>query len=230
MTNPEQRPEQPDREQIHDDELDLTGVVDQPEMLAETIFRAIRITDPENEVPEWGARAMARYLANQLTGNTTSALHHFAATGHVDHERLSVELADLQYATQSRDTIGVIVWLASYLNAIAEQERLDREASYPKHLRDLIAEFGPAFAAFLRLPDAARQPDIRELFEVVYYGGFDSVDALVADVASSLEVDAKLREADLDQVASPDFQKLVQMAFTRWDIVRYGGRFYLFEK
>ena len=59
-------PEKPDREQIGDEEIDLTGVVDQTDSLKDVIGDAIIEAGSDGEVPEWGARAMARLLANLL--------------------------------------------------------------------------------------------------------------------------------------------------------------------
>lgn len=223
--------DQPDREQVPDNELDLTGSVEQPGTLIDVIFKAISDADAADQIPEWGARTMARYLANLLP-DTTSALHHFAVTGRPDHHILRRELADLRDASRSRFTGIVISWLASYLQAQYHQQVI--EARYPEHLRALISELGPAFAAFLTLPDikpsTITEADAREHFGNVYYTSFRAVDEIVADVVDGLDVQRRIDAAGLADVASPDPVRLMKLADQRWDIVPYNGRYYLFEK
>ncbi|CPR39628.1 Uncharacterised protein [Mycobacteroides abscessus] len=233
MNSPEfpRNPDQPDREQVPDNELDLTGSVEQPGTLIDVIFKAISDADAADQIPEWGARTMARYLANLLP-STTSALHHFAITGRPDHSMLRHELADLRAASESRFTNIVISWLAGYLQA--QYRRQVIETRYPEHLKALITELGPAFGAFLALPDvdsnAISEADAREHFGNVYYTSFRTVDEIVADVIDGLDVRRRLDAAELTDVASPDPVRLMKLADQRWDIVPHGGRYYLFEK
>lgn len=85
----------PDREQLGPDEIDLTGSVPQDHSLRDVIGDAIAEARASGgEVPEWGARAIARYFANRI-GDLGSSLHHFAVTGRTRADRMSVELAGL---------------------------------------------------------------------------------------------------------------------------------------
>lgn len=233
MSSPEfpRNHDQPDREQVPDNELDLTGSVDQPGTLIDVIFKAISAADAADQIPEWGACTMARYLANLLP-DATSALHHFAVTGRPDHRILRRELADLREASESRFTGIVISWLASYLQAQYRKQAI--ETRYPEHLKALITERGPAFGAFLTLadvvPDAITEADARERFDNVHYTSFTTVDEIIADVVDGLDVQRRIDAAGLTDVASPDPVRLMKLANQRWDIVPYEGRYYLFEK
>ncbi|KXP06898.1 hypothetical protein [Tsukamurella tyrosinosolvens] len=230
MTNPEQHPDQPDRERIPDNELDLTGVIDQPDLLHEVIYRAIASTDPRDEVPAWGARAMARYLANLLPDRDASALHTFAATGAAAYDRLRHEIRHLRSEAESGDTIGIAMWLGSYLRSAEVDDRRETEASYPVELRRSINELGPAFAAFLLLPDVPSTQDARDLFQNAYFATYDSLDAIAVQVVEDLDLAKTLAESGVAGIASLDIRKVLELALMRWDIVPYEGKYYLFEK
>ncbi|WP_255784537.1 hypothetical protein [Mycobacteroides abscessus] len=230
MSNPESHhgpADQPDRERVRGGELDLTGVVDQPRVLERFIRRAIAEAKG-GEIPPWGARVMARHLANLLS-DRASALHHFAVTGRIAVEPITIELGKLLDAPHSAFTMEVIAQLGTYLLGARQRHEKRREAAYSDHLRALIAELGPAFAAFLTLPDIT-EADAREHFENVYYGVFANVEDIAHDVADGLEVQRRIDDAGLSDVASPDTDLLLELAARRWDIVQYQNRFYLFEK
>lgn len=232
----------PPQEQLEPGEIDLTGVIGQPSDLGDVIFDAI--TEAKlagGEVPEWGARAMARLLANHQASRS-SALHQFAATGQANLEQMSTEISDLWDDSPLPATVAESInWLGTYLLGIARaaREQLDspqRPETRPDIRPDMaagIAEHGPAFAAFLRLPDIETDITLGEalrLFAEVSAGSYDSLDDLVVDVAETLGLDQLLDEALLSHIASVDPAKVLVMARENWDIVAFNGRFYLFVK
>jgi hypothetical protein len=227
---PDNLPErQPDRERLPDYEIDLTGAIDQTGALIDVIGDAIVEAGRSGEVPEWGARAMARYLANKQRENGT-ALHHFAATGRMDFERIGLELADLwREQALPRLTVEAINRLGTYL--IAEHRKAEQAAtpSYLPATQERIHELGPAYAAFLRLPDVTEATDI-ETFHDAFVGSYDSLDALIADTVETLELRQLLEEAVLDHIASIDPVKVLRMVRDCWDLVHLDGRYYLFDK
>lgn len=220
------QPERPDHEHLPDYEIDLTGSVEQPEALIDVIHDAIVEAGQDKEVPDWGARVMARYLANIL-GDPGSALHHFAVTERADHQRLREELARLWQDHADTDfTSGVINCLGTYL--IATQRPDDRPPG-SETVQGLIAKHGAPFEAFLQLPDVTEQTAESDYLES-YYGSFASVEALVQHVAESHDVWQLLEDASLTHLASPDPELLLKLARQRWDIVSRDGRIHLFDK
>jgi len=228
MTGPEHQSGQPDRERVPDDELDLTGVVDQPRTLRRVIRQAIIEAQGGNGIPPWGARVMARYLANQLS-DRASALHHYAVTGRITPEAIMIELGGLLDTPQPAFTTDVIAHLAAYMRAADQRQRKQREAAYSDHMQALIAELGPAFAAFLTLSDI-NESGARDHFNKVFYGAYLTVEEIAEDVADGLDVLQRIEDAGLSDVASPDTDLLLELAARRWDIVHYDNHFYLFEK
>ena len=95
---------QPSWDRLGAFELDYTGVVAQPGLLAATIRQAL--SESERGIPVWGARAMARHLANQM-GARPSALHHFAITGEGCVGDLMDEVTDLVSAPRCTEQVRV---------------------------------------------------------------------------------------------------------------------------
>lgn len=127
----------PERERLEPWEIDLTGAVTQDDSLRDVINDAIlEAQGTGGEVPEWGARTIARYLANQVGGHD-SHLHQFAVTGHAEPDQISRELAELYNAdSTSEEERGWIDWLGTYLlnrpatpTAAGERELADPAAS-----------------------------------------------------------------------------------------------------
>lgn len=228
MNGEPRNPDQPAHERLHDSEIDLTGVVEQTESLMTVIADAIIEAGDDREVPDWGARVMARYLANRLA-EPNSALHHFAVTGHADYARIGKELADLWTSPRDDFASEVINRLGTYLVNERQQIQMKRQDNYSEHVRERIRELGPAFAAFLTLPDID-PTDAEESFHQCYYGACPSVADIIAMVADGLEIWARIDEAMLTDLVSPDPRQLLLLAVERWDIVALGGTYYLFEK
>src|SRR5690349_8882847 len=95
-TNPDRDPDTPESERLWPGEIDLTGVVEQEDSLRDVIGDAFYEAEQSGgEVPEWGARTLARALADRLDNPQIGALHHFAVTGKSDKEAIGLELARL---------------------------------------------------------------------------------------------------------------------------------------
>ena len=148
-------------------------MVRQPDSLVEVIRDAITEAGQDGEVPEWGARAMARFLANVQDAGPT-ALHQFAVTGRIDTDRIAQELTELwRSGDMTRLQVEAIDRLGSYLIDVAHRERKAMEENYSEATRALIVERGPAYAAFLYLPDVTEQ-SAPDLFYEASAGSFDS--------------------------------------------------------
>lgn len=101
MTNHNQPPHQgnqPDEDNqpdLENGEIDLTGALHQREQLRDVIGDAlVEARNARGEVPDWGARAIARALANTSRADPyeVSALHQFAVTGTGDPEQIVTEM------------------------------------------------------------------------------------------------------------------------------------------
>ena len=141
MNGEPRNPDQPAHDRLHDYEIDLTGVVEQTESLITVIGDAIIEAGDDNEVPDWGARVMARFLANRLV-EPNSALHHFAVTGHAAYDRIGNELADLWMASRTTSplkssTASAPTWSTS------GRVQIKRQVNYSEHVRERIHELGP---------------------------------------------------------------------------------------
>lgn len=225
MTEEDRRPH---HERLADHEIDLTGSVEQTDSLVDVIGDAIVEAGPDGEVPEWGARAIARLLAN--THDTEpSALHHFAATGQVLDLRIVEELSThLDRPTLTRFEHEIIGRLGTYLLAMARRERQVAETRYSEATRALIAERGPAYAAFLQLRDISEE-NAPDLFFEAHAGSFDDLDDVIDRVIDDLGLEEHLLDAPVDCL-SIDRIKVLRLARERWDIVPYSGHYYIFEK
>ena len=116
----------PDREQLWPGEVDLTGAVEQDDVLADVIGDAIReAVHDSTEVPEWGARTLARALADEQADRISGGLHHFAVTGRVNKEALSRELSELYQTTDRSDIREWVNWLGSYVRALPRDPKTE---------------------------------------------------------------------------------------------------------
>jgi hypothetical protein len=106
----------PDRENLAPGEIDLTGTTEQEDDLADVIGDAIHEAETSGgEIPAWGARTIARALANRIS-STDAALHHYAVTGRIDPDKIYRELAEAYTdPTGSPQTRSWVNWLGTYL-------------------------------------------------------------------------------------------------------------------
>jgi len=140
----EQRPHNPDDdrernipelERFYAGEIDLTGVVRQDDALVDVIGDAIgEAEDGDGEVPEWGARTLARALANERDDPLSGALHHFAVTGRADTGAISRELAELYAVTADEEIKTWVAWLSVYIVKLADIESQIEPTASPKEL------------------------------------------------------------------------------------------------
>lgn len=221
--------DQPEHERLQPGEIDWTGVVNQPDDLLDLIGDAmIEAQATGGEVPDWGARAMARHLANYQQASH-SALHQFAVMGEADADRVALELAELWKAPKlPRDISTCIDWLGTYL--IAQNRKLHNASErYSETTRGRIAELGPAYAAFLQLPDVTEDTDLATFHES-YAGMYPSIEALIESVVETLDLAKELGESGVDHFTRIDPAKVFRMARETYDIVPLHGRYYCFWK
>lgn len=216
----------PEREQLPDYEIDLTGSVEQPAGLLDVIGDAIVEAGDEGEVPDWGARVMARYLAN-IIGGTDSGLHHFAVTSQGDHDKMFDELAELWEQYSDDKLVGEIInRLGTYLVAAGWKPQATQATGTPETPRE---DEDRAHEAFLQLPDVTEETD-SGAFHEAYYRSFASLEAVAEHIAEDNDARELLRAWGLPQGVTTDSRHLLALARQRWDIVQLKGRFYLFEK
>jgi hypothetical protein len=221
---------QPDHARLPPDELDLTGSVDQAKHLNDVITDAlIEAKSSGGEIPEWGARDIARLLANHQQ-STTSNLHHFAVTGRSQFTDLHAELSalynDPDVVDFARDCIN---WLGTYLLAAERREDRDALSSYSARIQEAIKEKGPALAAYLKLPDIT-EDNALDTFDEHYQACYATPAGLIEDMIDTLGLERELADSGVDHFASVDPDKVMHRIRDAWDIVRYDDKFYLFEK
>ncbi len=122
MTNHEHHPDRhdpkrpgPEREYLQPGEIDFTGAVPQRQDMLDLIgdaFTEAKATG--GEIPDWGARAIARILADGLEPG--SALHQFAVTGRADPDAISAETIPIYTAPDTPAEVKRwIDYLGTYL-------------------------------------------------------------------------------------------------------------------
>lgn len=220
----------PEIERLQPGEIDLTGMTPQDGDLLDVIGDAlIEAQGSGGEVPEWGARALARYLANRHEG-PPGALHHFAVTGRIDATAMFEELADLWAVSERPRNIEASVnWLGTWLLAEQRRQRAAAESSYSETTQALIAEHGNAYAAFLTLPDVT-EATAPQTFHEAFICSYDHIDQVVADAVEGLDLERELEESRIDHFASIDPAKVLRMTREAFDLVYYKGRWYRFDK
>lgn len=149
--NPDEEPHGHEGERLWPGEIDLTGVVRQDDDLADVIGDAIGEAEGNaGELPDWGARTLARALANERDDPLDGALHRFAVTGQAEPEAIAHELADLYERTDDAEIREWVNWLGTYVIRMPDRESHPpsietRQSSVPEH----VAE-PEAFGARLR--------------------------------------------------------------------------------
>lgn len=134
---PDEEPHGHEGERLWPGEIDLTGVVRQDDALGDVIGDAIAEAEGgEGEVPEWGARTMARALANERDDPLDGALHRFAVTGRAEPKALAHELSDLYERTQDPSIREWINWLGTYVIRMSDKQ-VPTEAPAPDDTPDL---------------------------------------------------------------------------------------------
>jgi len=226
------RDDMPPAEMMQPGDIDLTGAIEMREDLVDVIRDSILEANASDtgELPEWGARTVARYLASYLQGAAPTALHQLAATNHVDYEALYKELSDLYPIAPPINVRGWIDRLGTYL--IARQRAGEAEATqqhYRPETQAVIKDLGAPYAAFLKLPDVTEDTDLH-VFHASYFQSFATHDEIAQHVGETHEVWRLLDDASLSHLASPDPALLMKLARTAYDIVHHNGRYFLFYK
>jgi len=120
----------PEIERMPRSEIDMTGVIRQDDSLVDVIGDAIGEAKADaGEVPEWGARTLARALANERDDPFTGALHHFAVTGRAEPEAMAIELAELYERTTYEEVREWVNWLGTYVINLPETAGAPAEAA-----------------------------------------------------------------------------------------------------
>lgn len=142
---------------------------------------------------------------------------------------MSQELRDLY---KDGDLTGTDTLWADWLGTwILEQHRRARQeaASRVRPIEDEADEYGPAYAAFLKLPDVTG-PEQRAVFEECCAGSFNSLEEIALETLEELELTNAIEAAELEQIASYDTAKILRLTRQTYDIVEHEGRFYRFMK
>jgi hypothetical protein len=104
----------------------MTGMIEQDEALSDVIYDAIgEAIESDGVVPEWGARTLARALANEREEPLSGALHHYAVTGRADREALLHELAEFSHPPHDDIAGEWAGWLELYVRHLPEDPQAD---------------------------------------------------------------------------------------------------------
>lgn len=223
-------------------EIDFSGRTHQPEDLADVIGDAIVEAQASGgEIPDWGARAIARSLANQY--DETTALHNLAVTGEGEYEPIRDEAMAIYNTGRARPHIRrQIDYLLTYL--LARQRKRESAADEPEpepdpelsdNAKDGLQSYGNAFRAFLKLDDIEPdRNDLVELFQDVYIGSFSTMNDVVAGLTPWTEWVEAVEELQ-ERMVIPgqirlDYVAAVNLAKDTYDLVELDGMLYAFEK
>jgi hypothetical protein len=98
--------------------IDMTGVVEQDDAIGDVVYDAIgEAESAEGLIPEWGARTIARALADETDDPQIGALHHYAVTGRINHRQMLDELAAFTTGTHDEETNAWAGWLEAFVRA-----------------------------------------------------------------------------------------------------------------
>lgn len=111
----------PEPERLSPGEIDLTGCVEQEDDLRDVIGDAlVESQAADGELPEWGARTLARALANRRDDPISGALHQFAVTGRVDKDTILRELGELHTRATDEETAEWTLLLGVYIRDLPD--------------------------------------------------------------------------------------------------------------
>lgn len=149
--SPDEEPHGPNHDRLDPGEIDMTGATRQDESLADVIGDAISEAESGNgEVPDWGARTLARALANERDDPLSGALHHFAVTGRANREAIFEELADLYQATTDEQIREWINWLGTYVIRLPDDPVAAKHTDHPGRSTPDLVTRPEAFGTHLR--------------------------------------------------------------------------------
>lgn len=195
----------PELERLWPGEIDMTGVVSQDDALADVIGDAIGEAEASGgEVPEWGARSLARALANERDDPQSGALHHFAVTGRADRETIFDELARIYEDTVDDEVKEWVNWLGTYIVNLCDDESQAEPTTLPDALpaedrrrsEESTSTSGPAAQFTEHLNRVAAEADARG--EPLALEDAQAVAAMLAGFLVSMGVEdtAMIRLAD----------------------------------
>lgn len=245
----------PEPERLFPGEVDLTGATQQPDVLRDVIGDAI--TEAENgDLPDWGARVIARALANQQ--RNFGALHQFAVTGRIDRAAMARQLVDIYARTSADDdeTREWINWLGSYVVNLSESSGPDTSQEQPdvpvgsdqgaeargdsgKAATDAamaqgIRAHGDAFRAFLQLAPRRDDDEPLHAFNQCYIGAYTSMDTLLRELTPAGECEEVVayvtKVLGFEGLLAIDWAGIEHAARETWDIVPYGDKLYVFAR
>ncbi|WP_067803942.1 hypothetical protein [Actinomadura formosensis] len=114
----------PELEQFEKGIIDMTGMIEQDDALCDVIYDAIGEAQEDNGiVPEWGARTLARALADERDDPFSGALHHYAITGRADRAALLRELAEFSNPPHDDLAQEWAGWLEAYVRNLPDKDR-----------------------------------------------------------------------------------------------------------
>jgi len=249
MTNPETQhqdhgPKESDRSTP--ERADIPGLTDQPVELATVIGDALVEADTTGgELPDWGARAIARSLADHHDG-PTPALSRLAETGDGTLEAIGDEVRPIYNQPGiSPDVKRQIDYLLTYL---LDRERptattpgspteplATTEVTLSPQALEGVREHGDAFRAFLTLPDTKPDdPGLLDSFHEFYVGRFTTMDQLLDSLTEialwEREIDALAERHGIPGYISLDLEAIKDHVRNTWDIVAYHGALFVFDK
>lgn len=188
----------PEAERLYPGEIDLTGAIPQEEALLSMIGDAMTEAESSGEIPEWGARGLARALANRLADPTSGALHHFAVTGRVDKHAMLHEIEGIYNATMDHEIQLWTILLGVYLDQLdpSSAEPDDPEVELIVH-GSARAKVSHYFRSVFAEADARGEPishgDAQAIATI--FGGILGINSATHRFAETGDIDsAKIRE------------------------------------
>lgn len=118
----------PEREKLYPAEVDLTGAIAQDDVLGDVVYDAIGEAEEDGQLPLWGARTLARVLADLLDDRVSGGLHHFAITGRINRSLILRELAEISARCLDEDERKWAGWLELYVISQSDEPDPSDEA------------------------------------------------------------------------------------------------------
>lgn len=245
MTNLESPRSEPERQQTMPDPAEQSQVppCGEPRGLADVIADALAQAEAiGSEIPEWGARAIARSLAARIDTPTPS-LNDFDLTADADLKDISREVMPLYNEPDCSDGVKrQIDYLLTFLLRRQHPLKVSTAGGDTITSRQLterahegIRLYGDAFRAFLKLPDiSVDAPALLETFDECYIDRFASMDDLLDSLTERNDwqsaVDRLADQLGIAGYITLDQEGIAAHARDTWDIVRHGDALYVFEK
>jgi hypothetical protein len=250
MTNPETPTPAHDRadpERLDAGEIDLTGSTHQSADLADVIGDAfIQAEASGGELPEWGARAVARSLADHCEGPAT-ALHDFAVSGDGDLEAISREAMPVYNQADTspwvRRQIDYLLTFLLNVNKASDTAETPSTTDATETVGQTLTaqaieginQHGDAFRAFMELPDTDQHdPNLIDNFHEFYVGRFANMDELLDGLTEialwTREIGMLAERLGIPGDITLDLAAVEAHARDVWDIVAYHGALYAFDK